>query len=42
MDYNHYKDSLILLEACVEAIGLHILQGFYVKQGNIYGSNYYP
>jgi hypothetical protein len=32
----------MLLLACVAAIDLPILQGFYIKQEDIYGSNYYP
>jgi hypothetical protein len=31
MDSNQQKDSLMLLETCVAAIDLPILQGFYVK-----------
>jgi hypothetical protein len=31
----------MLLEACVTTIGLLILQGFHVKQGDIYDNNYY-
>jgi hypothetical protein len=41
MDSNQYKGFLMLLEACVSAIDLPILQGLYVKQGDMYGSNYY-
>jgi hypothetical protein len=32
----------MLLKACVTAMDLTILQGFHVKQENIYESNYYP
>ena len=31
----------MLLEACVTTIDLLILQGFHVKQGDIYDNNYY-
>jgi hypothetical protein len=31
----------MLLEACVTTIGLLILQGFHVKQWDIYDNNYY-
>jgi len=41
MDSIQYKDSLMLLEAFVTAIALPILQGFHVKQWDIYDSNYY-
>jgi hypothetical protein len=30
----------MLLEACVKVIGLPILKGFHVKQGDIYVNNY--
>jgi hypothetical protein len=40
MDSNQQKDSLMLLEKYVAVIDLPILQGFYVKQGDIY-DNYY-
>jgi len=42
MDSSQYKDSLILLKTCVEAIVLLILQGLHVKQWDIYDNNYYP
>jgi len=40
IDSIQYKDSFMLLEACVKVIGLPILQGFHVKQGDIYVNNY--
>lgn len=39
---SQYKDSLMFLDAYVIVIGLPILQRFHVKQGDIYGNNYYP
>jgi hypothetical protein len=41
MNSSQYKYFLILLKAYVTAIDLPILQGFDVKQENIYGNNYY-
>jgi hypothetical protein len=32
----------MLLEIYVAVINLLILQGLYIQQGDIYGSNYYP
>jgi hypothetical protein len=39
MNFSQY--NLMLLKTYVAVIGLHILQGFHIKQENIYGSNYY-
>ena len=33
--------KILLLKKCVAVIDLPILQGFYVKQGDIYDNNYY-
>ena len=41
MNSSQQKDSLMLLQTCVAAIDLFILQGFYVIQGYIYDNNYY-
>jgi hypothetical protein len=43
MDSSQYNnDSFMLFETCLATIDLLILQGFHVKQWDIYGNNYYP
>jgi hypothetical protein len=42
MDSSQYKDSLMRLETCMVDTDFPILQGFHVKQADIYDNNYYP